>query len=196
MTEHKPQLQMLWPEALLTTPPEPHLSPGYELRIFDPLTDLEAYLSLMHEAGFAEFTTERVEGCLNRVLPDGFYVVDHTPTQELVATAMAGHGPGPLHPYGGELGWVAARTGHAGKGLGAAVCAAVVRRFISAGYKRIYLLTDDFRLPALKVYLKLGFVPFLFAEGLEARWQVICDRLGWAFTSEAWPKAAHDTATV
>jgi mycothiol synthase len=189
MSQHIPQLQMLWSEALLTTPPEPHLMPDYDLRIFDPAADTDAYLSLVREAGFADFTVERIEGCLMRVLPDGFFVVEHHPTGELVATAMAGHGPTPLHPYGGELGWVAGRTDHAGKGLGTAVCAAVVRRFISAGYKRIYLLTDDFRLPALKVYLKLGFVPFLFTEGTETRWKAICDQLGWPFTPAAWPKA-------
>lgn len=182
---------MLWPEALLTASPEPILMPGYAFRIFDPTTDVGAYLSLMHGAGFADFTAERVESCLARVLPDGFFVVEHVPTGELVATAMAGHGPTPLHPYGGELGWVAARKRHAGKGLGMAVCAAVVQRFISAGYKRIYLLTDDFRLPALKVYLKLGFVPFLFREGMEARWEAVCDEVGWDFTPDAWPQAVE-----
>ena len=190
MAENRPQLQMLWPEPLLATPPEPVLMPGYRLRILDPDIDLDAYLSLMHEAGFTDFSADRVAGCLNRVLPDGYFVAEHVPTGEVVATAMAGHGPTPLHPYGGELGWVAGRTAHAGKGLGRAVCAAVVRRFLSAGYKRIYLLTDDFRLPALKVYLQLGFVPFLFTAGIDTRWQVICDQLGWAYTPEAWPKVA------
>jgi mycothiol synthase len=193
MTQYLPQLQMLWPEVLLTTPPEPVLMPDYELRIFDPATDADDYLSLVHEAGFADFTAERVAGCLTRVLPDGYFVVEHVPSHELVATAMAGHGPTPLHPYGGELGWVAARTGHAGRGLGAAVCAAVVRRFIGAGYRRIYLLTDDFRLPALKVYLKLGFVPFLFAEGMASRWETICSHLDWAFTPEVWPVPIIET---
>ena len=101
---------------------------------------------------------------------------------------MATHNPTPLHPYGGELGWVAGSPAHAGRGLGTAVCAAVVRRFLTAGYRRVYLLTDDWRLPALKVYLKLGFVPYLFEAGMAARWQGICNALHWPYTPESWPE--------
>lgn len=193
MNANQPQLQMVWPEALLDGAPEPVLPADYHLRIFDPASDTERYLALVHKAGFTDFTADRVAGCLNRVLPDGFFVVDHMPadaparTGEIVATAMASHAPTPLHRYGGELGWVAGSPAHAGKGLGMAVCAAVVRRFLSAGYRRIYLLTDDWRLPALKIYLKLGFVPFLFTTGMAARWQAVCDKLSWPFTPETWP---------
>ena len=185
--ENRPQLQMLWPEALLGAVPEPSLAPEYVLRIFDPDQDLADYLSLVHEAGFTDFDEQRVANCLERVLPDGFFVAVDMPTGQLVATAMATHNPKPLHPYGGELGWVAGRSAHAGKGLGTAVCAAVVRRFLSAGYRRIYLLTDDWRLPALKVYLKLGFVPYLFEAEMTARWQAIYESLRLPFTSESWP---------
>jgi mycothiol synthase len=181
------QLQMVWPKAHLGAPPELRLHPDYQLRIFEPVHDLEGYLSLVHEAGFTDFGRARVDACLQRVLPDGFYLVVHRPTHDIVATAMATHNPTLLHPYAGELGWVAGRPDHAGKGLGRAVCAAVIRRFLSAGYRRIYLLTDDFRLPALSVYLKLGFVPFLFEGTMAARWQSICDQLGWPYTPEAWP---------
>ena len=189
MTDNRPQLQMIWPAERLDAPPEPHLLPGYRMRVFRPDKDTEDYLSLMHEAGFTDFDKQRVRNCLSHVLPDGFFIVEHDPTEQLVATAMAKHAPKPLHPYGGELGWVAARPAHAGRGLGTTVCAAVVKRFVNAGYKRIYLLTDDWRLPALKVYLKLGFVPFLFAEGIEARWLDICETLDWPFTPETWPRA-------
>jgi mycothiol synthase len=50
---------------------------------------------------------------------------------------------------------------------------------LRAGYRRIYLLTDDFRLPAIKTYLRLGFVPFLFEEGMEQRWREVLRRLEW-----------------
>jgi mycothiol synthase len=180
---------MLWPKARLAAPPELSLQPEYALRIFRPGEDEEGYLSVMHAAGFTQFDDASVARCLERALPDGFFVVEHAPSGEIVATAQANHAPKPLHPFGGELGWVAASPAHSGKGLGAAVCAAVVRRFISAGYRRIYLLTDDWRLPALKVYLKLGFVPFLFEAGMAARWEAVCEQVSWPFTPDAWPKA-------
>lgn len=185
MVNNQPQLQMVWPESALDQAPEPCLVQGYALRIYDPDRDLESYLSLVREAGFTDFDEQRVSHCLDRVLPDGFFVAVYTPTDHLVATAMATHNPTPLHPYGGELGWVAGRSAHAGRGLGTAVCAAVVRRFLSAGYRRIYLNTDDWRLPALKIYLKLGFVPFLFNAGMAARWQAICESLNWPYTPES-----------
>ncbi len=189
MENKQPQLKMIWSEALLTSPPEPKLQAGYTLRIFDPAEDLADYLSLVHEAGFTDFGPPRVERCLNRVLPNGFFVVAYEPTGELVATAMATHNPTTFHPYGGELGWVAGRPAHAGKGLGTAVCAAVVKRLLSAGYERIHLLTDDWRLPALKIYLKLGFVPFLFEQGIAERWEAVCEKLAWPFTPAVWPSA-------
>jgi mycothiol synthase len=176
---------MLWPERLLASPPVPLLPPDYELRIFRP-EDGDAYLALMHGAGFTQFDEEALQRWLDLVLPDSFFVVTHGPTGALAATVLAAHHPSLLHPFGGELGWVAGSQAHAGRGLGRAVCSAVVRRFISAGYKRIYLKTEDWRLPALKVYLTLGFVPFLYAPDMVGRWQAICKRLGWPFTPEAW----------
>lgn len=54
----------------------------------------------------------------------------------------------------------------------------------------IHLYTEDWRLPALKTYLKLGYCPYLFAPEQAARWQVICAQLRWPFTPDAW-RAAH-----
>jgi len=187
MGNPRPQLQMLWPEDRLDEPPELVLQPGYSLRCFDPVRDLKDYLSLVHEAGFTDFDEQRVQDCIQRMLPNGFFVAVHEPDGELVATAMTTHNPTPLHPYAGELSWVAGRPAHAGHGLGMTVCAAVVRRYLSAGYERIYLLTDDARLPALKTYLKLRFVPFLCDEGLPERWKAIYEKLAWPYTPDAWP---------
>jgi mycothiol synthase len=100
---------------------------------------------------------------------------------------MAKHAPMPGHPEGGGLNWVAGDPEHRGKGLGLAVCAAVVKRFLGAGYRRIYLQTDDFRLPAIATYLKLGFEPFLFTEGMAERWQSVCEKLGRPFKPRAEP---------
>jgi mycothiol synthase len=176
--QSRPQLQMIWPERLLDSPPEPQLPAGYRLRQYRP-EDQEQYLELMAKAGFEDWDAERVRRMNGDVLPGGFFVVEHGASRAVVAAAVAGHSPDPLHPRGGELGWVAADPSHSGRGLGLAVCAAVVRRFIQAGYRRIYLRTDDWRLPALKTYLKLGFEPFLFADGVEERWRAVRESLGW-----------------
>lgn len=175
------QLQMVWPQDLVERPPVGKLPPGYEIRLYRD-SDLSGYIELMAQAGFTGWTEKHVQGTLARVLPDGFFVIVHTPTKKLVATAMALHNPAPgLHPFGGELGWVAGDSQHSGKGLGFAVCAAVTARFLRGGYRRIYLRTDDFRLAALKIYLRLGYRPLLHAADMEARWRKVCERLQMPF---------------
>lgn len=174
----RPQLEMIWPEARLNAPPAVSLSDDYILRGLEP-RDYAGWSRLMAAVGFGEWPPERIEAHRRGVLPRGFFVIEHRPTGELVATANANHAPNERHPEGGELSFVAAMPGHAGQGLGRAATAAVVRRFIEAGYRRIYLKTDDHRLPAIKVYLQLGFEPLLFNEQMAERWQAAKKELGW-----------------
>ena len=100
---------------------------------------------------------------------------------------MANHRPQEIHPFGGELGWVAGHPDHTGKGLGMAVCASVVRRLLQAGYKNIFLNTDDWRLPALSIYLRLGWIPLLYMADMEERWRDVCAKLDWPFNPQDWP---------
>ncbi|NLF38955.1 GNAT family N-acetyltransferase [bacterium] len=166
------QLHMLWPERLRDTPPVPRVADGYELR---QLADGEedAYIALVKKADLASFTREQVEGIKRSVLPGGLFVIAHRATGALVATSIAQHRATELHPHGGEVGWIAADPEHKGKGLGLAVTAAATARFIAAGYRRIYLSTDDFRLPAIAVYLKLGFEPLMYAPDMADRWAAV-----------------------
>lgn len=181
MPEEQPyvQLQMVWPERLLSSPPPLVVPPGYAMRQFTA-SDAEAYLALMAKAGFRSWDHEQIEKVLPSVLPGGWFIVEHAATGRLVATAMARHRPIEGHPNGGELSWVAADPEHKGRRLGMAVCAAVVRRFLAAGYRRIYLLTDDWRLPAIYVYLRLGFEPLVVRDDMLARWELILRQLGLA----------------
>ena len=133
----------------------------------------------MKKAGFSEWGHERLQRVLSRALPDGLSLIEHKPTGKLVATAVAQHHATEQDPFGGELGWVAGDPEHKGRGLGLAVCAAVTARFIQAGYRRIYLWTDDWRLPALKTYLKLGYEPVFYKEDMAERWQEVFANLGW-----------------
>jgi mycothiol synthase len=168
------QLQMVLPPEILAHPPTPEVPEGYALRTYRP-EDAEALIELERKAGFTKWDRELLDEMLARALPRGIFVVEHE--GELVATAMATHNPTDRHPFGGELGWVAGHPAHSGRGLGRAVCAAVIRRYAQAGYERVYLATDDERLPALSIYLRLGFEPFLYAPGMEERWQSVRQEL-------------------
>jgi mycothiol synthase len=172
------QLHMVWPKRLLDSPPVPVVPKGYVLRQYRP-KDLKQYIDLMAGAGFTGWTEQQVNNMIRNLLPDGFFVIEHKASHKLVATTVAGHRHTALHPFGGELGWVAGDPKHKGKGLGTAVCAAVTARFIQAGYKEIYLSTDDWRLPAIMVYLRLGYEPMLYADDMKGRWKAVCKKLGW-----------------
>ncbi|MGQ9632492.1 MAG: GNAT family N-acetyltransferase [bacterium] len=173
----KGQLQMIWPKDRLNGPPSWSLPEGYTLRTYRE-GDAGEYIKLMRAAGFASWNESNLEDVLKKCLPGGLFFVVHNGTGAIVATSVAVHNPIEDHPFGGELGWVAADPAHRGRGLGYVVCAAVTKRFLDAGYKDIYLRTDDFRLPAIKTYLKLGWVPFLYAPDMEGRWRAVCEKLG------------------
>ncbi len=179
------QLQMVWPAHRRAAPPWPPVPTGYRLRA-QRAGDEAAFFRLMELAGWPGWNEEKIAPLRARFIPGCWFVVD-APDQPVVATAMGLTSASELHPGGAELGWVAAHPDHRGKGLGLAVCAAVTRALLQLGFADIYLLTDDWRLPALKTYLKLGYEPFLFLPQMRERWQAICSKLSWPFTPEVWP---------
>ncbi|MHB8626336.1 MAG: GNAT family N-acetyltransferase [Aggregatilineales bacterium] len=179
------QLQMVWPDHLLHVPPTVRLPSGYASRTYRR-GDEPRFYRVMELAGWSGWNDEKLRPWLPRIPPESWFMAVHEQSQELVATTMGLDDPTDLHPSGGELGWVAADPAHTGKGLGMAVCAAVTARLIDFGYRNIHLYTEHWRLAALKTYLKLGYVPFLYAPDMLERWQTICTQLQWPFTPEAW----------
>jgi len=180
------QLKMVWPENLLQNPPEVKLPAGYNLRTFQAGDEAQFY-RLMELAGWPGWDAEQLRPWQEAGFEDCWFFAVETVSGKIVASAMGVHDPTDPNPEGSELGWVAGDPDHAGRGLGRAVCAAVTRRLIELGRRDIYLNTDDWRLPALKTYFKLGYVPLLFLPEMAERWQVICGQLDWPFTPEKWP---------
>lgn len=183
--ESYPQLQMVWPRHLSNTPPVVRLPRGYSLRTYRP-GDEPRFFEVMELAGWPGWDDETLRPWLERILPESWFMAIHEDSDLIVATAMGIHSHADLHPFGGELGWVAADSAHTGHGLGMAVCAAVTARLIQVGYRNIHLNTDHWRLPALKTYLKLGYIPFLFTPEMPGRWQAICEQLQWPFEPDIW----------
>ena len=73
----------------------------------------------------------------------------------------------------GRLDFVVTHPKHRGKGLGKNICVAVIKYFIENNYKKVILQTDDWRIPAIAVYLKLGFKPVFINKQSEKRWNKI-----------------------
>jgi mycothiol synthase len=187
MNEKQEQLRMLWPPSRMNTPPAVQLPPGYAIRTHQP-GDEPRFFQIMGLAGWLGWNKEKLAPWLPRILPDGWFMVVHSATGEIAASAMALSDMQEFGQEGGELGWLASDPAHAGKGLGTAVSAAVTARFIQHGYQAIHLYTEDYRLPALKLYLRLGYIPYLYLPDMTSRWKDVCEALNWPFTPEKWLK--------
>ncbi len=87
-----------------------------------------------------------------------------------VATASAWDSPG-WGPQTGQLHMVGTKPEHRGKHLGYWVSVAALHQFGKEGRRDVMLSTDDFRLPAIKTYLQMGFEPVLVHENQPRRWR-------------------------
>ncbi|WP_395094083.1 GNAT family N-acetyltransferase [Armatimonas sp.] len=76
-------------------------------------------------------------------------------------------------PGAGYLHWVGAHQSFRGKGLGRLITLAVLHKFHAMGCTSAVLETQDFRIPALQTYLKLGFLPEHYDDTHAARWETI-----------------------
>ena len=94
-----------------------------------------------------------------------------------VATASSRNLPG-TEPHVGYIHWVGGDPDHRGKGLGYLVNLAVLDDFKDQGKTEAILDTDHFRIPAIKVYFKLGFRPFVYDQGHRDRWTAISREIG------------------
>lgn len=82
------------------------------------------------------------------------------------------------NPENGYLHYVGCRPCHAGKKLGMLVSLACLYKFREEGCDAVTLQTDDFRLAAIKTYLRLGFHPVIVHENQHERWKAIFAMLG------------------
>jgi len=163
------QLSMVIAAAAVRQLPDVPLPPGYTLRTYRP-GDEGNWLTLLHQAGFDSWTLERFVPYMREAeRVQGSHCIQYD--DQLVAATFASHRR-PAPPEG-RLDYVIAHPDHSGKKLGKTVCTAVLRYLVGRGYQHIFLLTDDSRLPALKVYLDLGFRPVINRRDMLARWETI-----------------------
>jgi len=120
-----------------------------------------------------ESHSERIEKLFNivyddnRVPDDGFFCILDS-DNKIVATAHIQLGE--HTPDSATVHHVDASEKHRGKKLGKAVTVMVMRYAFEKGIKEVYLTTDDFRVPAVNLYLKLGFMPVLYETDMRERW--------------------------
>jgi mycothiol synthase len=179
---------MVWPVNWLPSSPAAVVPSGYAVRRCAE-QDLSAVRTLIDSD--LPITDKAWEYFLDRVLPGGAFLIAHAESGEPAATASAVHNPRAARhyfPFGGEVGYVVAAPGHRGRGLGRAVVSLVVTRLLEAGYRHIFVGVQGWRLPAVKCYLSLGFVPLLHADELLPRWRRVCEQIGWPVRDSEWPR--------
>ena len=133
-----------------------------------PLVNMGQFSSVWDLAKFEDYMAqhERKEG--SRVVVDSMGVV---------AATFASVQEGDHHT--GRLDFVVSHPDQRGHGLGRVVCTEVARYLIGRGYSRIILFTDDWRLPAINLYLSMGFEPQTNSEdeGMSKRWDAVFQHL-------------------
>jgi mycothiol synthase len=95
-----------------------------------------------------------------------------------IATASAWVRP----EYGESFGYlhmVGILSSHAGKGIGQQATLLALHQMAAEGRTASVLHTDDFRLPAIRIYSKLGYIPNIEHENHPMRWRAIAERNGW-----------------
>ena len=170
------QLRMVRPN--LKDLPALELPTGYSMRTYRK-GDEEHWARIISDSfGGRERTAQDTENEITGrdvFVPDGFYFVTYRDVPVGTACAWRQSVDEEDVGYVHMVGVVAEHTGHK---LGKWVSLAVLSYFRDNGFKCSMLDTDDFRIPAIKTYLNLGFIPVYVEEGQPERWSDIFEKLG------------------
>ncbi|MDE2847037.1 MAG: GNAT family N-acetyltransferase [Gemmatimonadota bacterium] len=169
------QLRMMRPD--LEDLPEISVPDGYALRTYRP-GDEAAWSEIMNTGIGTDWTAEKCRKELTETEPfmaDGCFFA--TRSGVAVATACA-YDVQPEGISAAQVHMVCATPSHRGKGLGRLVTLAVLHYMRERGYAAAFLGTDDFRVPAVKTYLGLGFIPDYIEDSHRLRWSAVFAKVG------------------
>ncbi|MCS7179973.1 MAG: GNAT family N-acetyltransferase [bacterium] len=161
-------------------PEIPTLPYGYKLRIYKE-GDEENWCNIINKSCGANFDIEKFISEFKRhpsFSPNRIFFIDYKETS--VATSMAWK-DSPEEKITGRIHWVGVLEEHRGKGLGYIITLRCLYRLKEEGLKNCYLITQNYRIPAIKMYLKLGFEPEVIDENFNV-WKEVFEKLGIMFS--------------
>ena len=178
------QLTMVIDEATVSRLLDVALPPGYVIRA-PRVSDTASWTDTLQAGGFDMWTEEKVREYLedaerregSRVVEQGGRIVAGTFASRIPKRPPTPNVHGEDRLEEAVLDYVVTHPDHQGRGLGRATCAEVSRFFIARGYKTVSLGTDDWRLPAIHVYLSLGYRPVMNRNDMSARWAAVYEKL-------------------
>jgi len=156
--------------------PDLKIDPAYRLRTFES-GDESALGRVYAASALGGDSVEEVRTrlhdhpCFN---PARIFVALHEET--IVGTASAWRST--RDPGVGYLHMLGVLPEHRGNRLGAALITATLRYTRDEGFNTQRLLTDDWRLPAIKLYRTLGYDPILTKWSHRIRWRIVARKLG------------------
>lgn len=179
------QLCMVIEAAGVRDLPDVSAPAGYALRAYQE-GDGVTLAGTLRAAGFADWDVDRVLGYLEDAdRRAGSAVVEFE--RSIVASTFASRvsndsvSPVTSEPgnprWEGLLDYVATHPSHQGLGLGRATCTAVSRYLVDQGCETVSLWTDDWRLPAIHLYLSLGYRPVMIRGDMPERWEMVISEL-------------------
>lgn len=175
-TRHEPQLIMRLDD--LSSLPPVRLPEGYSIRHYEP-GDGAVWNGIVYES-FGVPEEQRDGWFEKRMAPMEAFRPDRVlfvvRDGRAVGTASAWQVPN-CPPEVGYLHYVAVLPSEAGRGLGLQVSLACLHKMVEEGRTAAILQTDDFRFPAIRTYLKLGFRPVLVHENQRARWRRVFQQM-------------------
>lgn len=184
MTFSPQQLRMVIEKEAVRQLPDVVVPTGYALRPYQS-GDVPSWAETLCKGGFTDWTEARVLDYLkDPERREGSSLAEYG-GQVVAATFASRLGNQPHNPRGaaaepsniGVLDFVVTHPGHRGRGLGKATCTEVARFLVSRGCKTIELGTDDWRLPAIHVYLSMGFRPVMNRSDMPERWDAVIEKL-------------------
>jgi mycothiol synthase len=157
--------------------PKLELPDGYSLRTYQEGDETHWANIISDSFGgrkrTAEDTRNEITG-RDVFVPDGLYFVTHQDIPVGTACAWRQSVNETEVGYVHMVGVLGEHTGHK---LGKWVSLAVLYYFRDNGFSCSMLDTDDFRIPAIKTYLNLGFVPVYVDDTQPERWEEILKKL-------------------
>lgn len=76
----------------------------------------------------------------------------------------------------GRIHWVALRKAYQGQGL-AKPMLSMAMNIIAKNYSKCYLVTQYYRIPAIKLYFSFGFVPYINTKKARIAWNIVAKEI-------------------
>ncbi len=144
------------------------LKPGFTLRRMRPGEEADWSYCCLNSFGIEDVSAEHFKSRMTdeTVSPENIFYACFEDKPVGTATAQVKDGEAFLH-------YIAVNGAYRGNGLATSLIVTVIKRHLSQGREGCYLTTDDFRIPAVKSYIRLGFLPVLWSDDARERWEKV-----------------------